>query len=126
MPGQCFDNALALRRGPGAVKRRLRRWHNSFGNFAGKNVSHPDPSAVGKAKRAHEAIAQFPNIGGPIMRTHRGKRFGLDRQRRHAEFRRDIGNFESFFAQFVRAALRDREFGSAARRVAREELDKSD
>ena len=38
------------------------------------------------------------------------------------EARRDIGNFESFFAQFVRTALRDAEFGNAARRVAREEL----
>ena len=41
---------------------------------------------------------------------------------RPGEARRDIGNFESFFAQFVRAALRDTEFGSAARRAAEEEM----
>ena len=38
------------------------------------------------------------------------------------EARRDIGNLESYFAQFVRAALRDAEFGAAARKVAQEEL----
>ena len=42
---------------------------------------------------------------------------------RPGEARRDIGNFESFFAQFVRAALRDAEFGATIRRVAREELE---
>lgn len=38
------------------------------------------------------------------------------------EARRDIGNFESFLAQCVRAALRDAEFGVTVQRVAREEL----
>jgi len=37
------------------------------------------------------------------------------------EHRRDIGNFESFFTAFVRAALRDEEFGAAVRRVVQEE-----
>ena len=37
------------------------------------------------------------------------------------EFRRDIGNFESFFTAFVRAALHDEEFGSAVRRAVQEE-----
>ena len=45
---------------------------------------------------------------------------------RPGEARRDIGNFESFFAQFVRAAMRDAEFGSAIQRVAREELERND
>lgn len=36
------------------------------------------------------------------------------------EFRRDIGNFESFATTFVRAALRDPEFGEAVRRVFEE------
>lgn len=43
---------------------------------------------------------------------------------RPGEARRDIGNFESFFAQFVRAAMRDAEFGPAIRRVVREELER--
>jgi UTP--glucose-1-phosphate uridylyltransferase len=38
------------------------------------------------------------------------------------EARRDIGNFESFFAAFVRAALRDPEAAHAARRAAEELL----
>jgi UTP--glucose-1-phosphate uridylyltransferase len=38
------------------------------------------------------------------------------------EKRRDIGNFETFFSAFVRAALRDPEFGETARRAAAEEL----
>jgi UTP--glucose-1-phosphate uridylyltransferase len=42
------------------------------------------------------------------------------------EARRDIGNFESFFAQFVRTALRDPEFGKSVQRVAREELARSE
>ncbi len=45
---------------------------------------------------------------------------------RPGEARRDIGNFESFFAQFVRAALQDAEFGNAARQVAREELNREE
>ena len=45
---------------------------------------------------------------------------------RPGEARHDIGNFESFFAQFVRAALRDAEFGGAARQVAREELNREE
>ncbi len=38
------------------------------------------------------------------------------------EFRRDIGNFETFYAAFIRAALQDPEFGPSARRVAQEVL----
>lgn len=38
------------------------------------------------------------------------------------EQRRDIGNFETFFASFVRAALRDPEYGESARRAAAEEM----
>jgi len=38
------------------------------------------------------------------------------------EARRDIGNFETFFTGFIRAALRDPEFGQAARRAAEEEI----
>ena len=38
------------------------------------------------------------------------------------EQRRDIGNFETFFGAFVRAALRDPEYGDSVRRVASEEL----
>jgi UTP--glucose-1-phosphate uridylyltransferase len=38
------------------------------------------------------------------------------------ERRQDIGNFETFFASFVRAALRDPEFGESARLAASEEL----
>ena len=38
------------------------------------------------------------------------------------EQRRDIGNFETFFAAFVRAALRDSEYGESARRAATEEM----
>lgn len=38
------------------------------------------------------------------------------------EFRRDIGNFETFYAAFLRAALNDPEFGASARRVAAEVL----
>lgn len=45
---------------------------------------------------------------------------------RTGEARRDIGNFESFLAQCVRAALRDAEFGATAQRVAREELARID
>ncbi len=45
---------------------------------------------------------------------------------RPGEARRDIGNFESFFAQFARAAMRDAEFGTAIRRVVREELERED
>lgn len=41
---------------------------------------------------------------------------------RPGEARRDIGNFETFFAAFVRAALRDAEFGEAVRAVVREEM----
>ncbi|MCW3098582.1 MAG: UDP-glucose pyrophosphorylase [Chthonomonadaceae bacterium] len=41
---------------------------------------------------------------------------------RFGEFRRDIGNFETFYAAFIRAALNDPEFGSSARRVAEEAL----
>ena len=36
------------------------------------------------------------------------------------EARRDIGNFESFFANFIRAALRDPELGAAARQAVEE------
>ena len=45
---------------------------------------------------------------------------------RPGEARRDIGNFESFFAQFVRTALHDAEFGESIRRVAREELQREE
>ncbi len=38
------------------------------------------------------------------------------------EARRDIGNFETFFASFVRAAMRDPEYGESARAAASEEL----
>jgi len=38
------------------------------------------------------------------------------------EYRRDIGNFETFYAAFIRAALNDPEFGPSARRVAQEVL----
>jgi UTP--glucose-1-phosphate uridylyltransferase len=38
------------------------------------------------------------------------------------EARRDIGNFESFFAAFVRAALRDPQAGDAARQAAEQIL----
>ncbi len=38
------------------------------------------------------------------------------------EFRRDIGNYETFFAAFVRAAMRDPELGDATRRVVCDEL----
>jgi UTP--glucose-1-phosphate uridylyltransferase len=41
---------------------------------------------------------------------------------RSGEFRRDIGNFETFYAAFIRAALNDPEFGPSARRVAEEAL----
>jgi UTP--glucose-1-phosphate uridylyltransferase len=41
---------------------------------------------------------------------------------RPGEFRRDIGNFETFYAAFIRAALSDPEFGTSARRVAQEVL----
>lgn len=41
---------------------------------------------------------------------------------RSGEFRRDIGNFETFYAAFLRAALRDPDYGEMARRVAEEEL----
>ena len=41
---------------------------------------------------------------------------------RPGEFRRDIGNFETFYAAFIRAALNDPEFGPSARRVAQEVL----
>lgn len=41
---------------------------------------------------------------------------------RPGEFRRDIGNFETFYAAFIRAALSDPEFGSSARAVAQEVL----
>jgi UTP--glucose-1-phosphate uridylyltransferase len=41
---------------------------------------------------------------------------------RPGEARRDIGNFETFFAAFVRTALRDPEFGESARRAAEEVL----
>ncbi len=41
---------------------------------------------------------------------------------RSGEFRRDIGNFETFYAAFLRAALTDPEFGASARRVAQEVL----
>lgn len=42
---------------------------------------------------------------------------------RPGEFRRDIGNFETFYAAFIRAALNDPEFGPSARRVAQEVLE---
>jgi UTP--glucose-1-phosphate uridylyltransferase len=38
------------------------------------------------------------------------------------EYRRDIGNFETFYAAFIRAALHDPEFGASARGVAQEIL----
>ena len=38
------------------------------------------------------------------------------------EHRRDIGNFETFFASFIRAALRDSEYGESARHAAFEEI----
>ena len=38
------------------------------------------------------------------------------------EMRFDIGNFETYFASFIRAALRDSEFGESARRTAQAEL----
>lgn len=38
------------------------------------------------------------------------------------ECRRDIGNFETFFASFIRAAMRDSEYGETARETAREVL----
>ena len=41
---------------------------------------------------------------------------------RPGEARRDIGNFESFFTAFVRAALRDEEFGEAVVHAVLEEL----
>lgn len=41
---------------------------------------------------------------------------------RPGEARRDIGNFESFFAQFVRSALRDPEFGESIRLLVEREL----
>ena len=41
---------------------------------------------------------------------------------RPGEFRSDIGNFETFYAAFIRAALSDPEFGPSARRVAQEVL----
>ncbi len=40
------------------------------------------------------------------------------------EARRDIGNFGSFFNAFVRAALRDSEYGAAVARTVREELER--
>ncbi len=43
---------------------------------------------------------------------------------RPGEARRDIGNFESFFAQFVRSALHDPEFGASIRRLAQQELER--
>ena len=39
------------------------------------------------------------------------------------ERRCDIGNFETFFASFVRAAMRDPEYGDSTRRAAAAELD---
>jgi UTP--glucose-1-phosphate uridylyltransferase len=41
---------------------------------------------------------------------------------RPGEARRDIGNFETFFAAFVRAALRDPEFGASVRAVVENEI----
>jgi UTP--glucose-1-phosphate uridylyltransferase len=41
------------------------------------------------------------------------------------ERRRDIGNYESFYAAFIEAALQDKEFGNAAREVAREWVSRS-
>ena len=41
----------------------------------------------------------------------------------NGEKRRDIGNFETFFAAFVRAALRDSEYGESVRRAASEEME---
>jgi UTP--glucose-1-phosphate uridylyltransferase len=41
---------------------------------------------------------------------------------RPGEARRDIGNFETFFAAFVRAALRDPEFGASIRALVQEEI----
>jgi UTP--glucose-1-phosphate uridylyltransferase len=41
---------------------------------------------------------------------------------RPSEARRDIGNLESFLTQFVRAALRDPEYGAKIREIARLEL----
>jgi len=40
------------------------------------------------------------------------------------EARRDIGNFGSFFDAFVRAALRDEEFGASVQRTFEEELER--
>ena len=40
----------------------------------------------------------------------------------HDEKRADIGNYETFFASFIRAALRDSEHGESARRAASAEL----
>lgn len=41
---------------------------------------------------------------------------------REGEARRDIGNLQSFLTEFVRAALRDPDFGEAARKAAQEVL----
>jgi UTP--glucose-1-phosphate uridylyltransferase len=44
---------------------------------------------------------------------------------RPGEARRDIGNFESFFGAFVRAALRDPEYGASVRQVIAEEQERA-
>lgn len=41
---------------------------------------------------------------------------------RAGEHRRDIGDLESYLAEFVRAALRDPDYGASARHIAAEEL----
>jgi len=59
-----------------------------------------------------DAVRALKRDGGPLWAT----------PLREGEFRRDIGNFESFYTAFIRAALRDAEYGPAARRAAAEEL----
>lgn len=44
---------------------------------------------------------------------------------RAEEYRRDIGNFESYYAAFLRAALRDPEFGASVRDVLTAEINRA-
>jgi UTP--glucose-1-phosphate uridylyltransferase len=59
-----------------------------------------------------DAVRALARAGGAVWASplHRG------------EYRRDIGNFETFFSSFIRAALRDGEYGESARKAAGQEL----
>jgi hypothetical protein len=90
MPCQRFHDALALRRGPRAVQRGPGRWRHSLDDLAGKNVGDANLSTIGEAQGANQTVAQLPDVSGPIVNPHCCERFGFDRQRRHAEFRRSV------------------------------------